>query len=346
MSGDSSVIRLFMHAINDHIESSLRNVYSSIYNLSRFIKLDSLMNISACVMSYLMNHQMETKRIMSSSSPGSQIGISIYVAASQEKGNEIMLLMLGIHPNQATVNDIYLASYRQCFAVSYTLLMLREHCRQYPGYDSLYGQIEELLSQCLDINCRILSGEACTPIAHNGIQSSIIEMISHSEIFNWIHESYQYIMDVIGANIGNACLYLIFGEFVTHIESITYQRSSDPKYNRVTVGFKDFKNASLWNMQQFSSPHFSLFRYAPMFHFLVYIDDFVESMIGTFWNVIKDSAYHYTLELRSHLTPLLRKFFIQGAKWKSSGNSQIDLSASFLSSYRMSSYWHGMRGSG
>jgi hypothetical protein len=330
--------------INEQIESSLRDTDQGNHALASFLGPKPRGNIAEGVMRYLLDNKLDVKKVSTSAG---QVGLSVYVEASQAHGcDKNLLMMLGIHHDYDSANEIFLCEYRTIFAVSFTLLMLRQHRIAMPDPCSSLHSIDLLLSHCLEMNQRRLRGEVSSKAAHEElVQRLVTETASPTDDLKWLDSSYRYIIDVFGSSLASAYLYLIFGPCVTHINSISYQRSSDSKYNRIIMTFHDCKDSIQWKLQSLSSPHFRSFRYAPLFHMIVkQLDAAVDAMTRDFWLVIKDSGYYCSTTLIDQLTPLLRLFFQHGLQCTSS--SQIDLSAAFLSSYHLSCYWHGLRGLG
>lgn len=229
------------------------------------------------------------------------------------EGKEFLLLLLGLHPDQTTLESLYEARVKDAFCLRLFCLRIREACPQVSNgseLDSFVLQVEESIingvnrpdvSQALDCLSRVQSTapQTVVELIHRAVASD-------SRLRK---EQLQHEYDRLSARhctLANAVLQRLVDYHGLIIKDIFFNGScAQPKYERIAIYLH------VPTIDETLPPHFlylpSLAKALTMGAYQVAHD-----MVDACWRLVLQQGYFATAQLRDAISPELHKYFLSG----------------------------------
>lgn len=239
--------------------------------------------------------------------------LSIYkdscILLSPSEAKEVLLMMLGMHPNQDDMERWYAVSVKKVYCLSLFCIMLRKLCpeaAQNFAVDALLLENEAL--------CRSMGAAETTTDELNRISTTVSERVASliqaavkadTRIRSAQLEHEFNRLTYRNSTISNAIAQLFLTAHGCSIKDIYFKRSHMPKYERITVYLYDP------NIDEFKPPPFT---FLPSLHCLLEQgpEALVQGMVKSFWSHLLRHGYFATPAICSEFTPDLEKYFLSG----------------------------------
>ena len=235
------------------------------------------------------------------------------------RGKLFLLSILGCHPFQKEIDLFYSTSVKPLYCLLCFCRRIRLTC--YKAFeDSNYSKDLSTLIESFEIKCRDIASTSKQSV-NKGLQKLLTVIPTVNEQLGKIkllilkadsrirgeqlNKEYERI-SCMNSSFSNAMMQMFQSSFNFCIKDIAFKRSHLSKYERISIYFFD-PDVDYYKPTSFS--------FLPSLNIALGIDGvdrLLSSTIKTFWNNLLRNGYFATDNVRTQITPELKKFILSG----------------------------------
>ena len=292
------------------------------------------------------------------------------LASNYELGRKYLLLCIGIHPNQVSLESIYSSIIKNI----YSLTLFLKRMRSVREGDMNNTSILEIISPWENRLEDVLSSTKCTTTTTTDtivlqelsesssrtlsqLLSKLAE-IDHSLRNDQLLHEYNRI-SYENCTLANACLHRwIYSDDKQQydLDEVYYKASPPgrylPKYERITINMKEANAVEPSKSKLIFCPSLTKILTSRTIEAVTCctvrhpLDSVVDDMIATTWDNLLRCGYYVDEIRKRYLEPELKKFYLSGLLGGKESNMPILLNAHFTPTYPLSLYLYGTAGAG